>query len=61
MSVTNLKAYLYHLTSELNRLNTTRKNLLELHSISTPEEVRIELAELDKLIKAKEAEIKSIL
>lgn len=61
MSVTDLKAYLYHLTSELNRFKTTKKNLMEVHSISTPEEVRAELAELEKLIKDKEAEIKSIL
>jgi hypothetical protein len=61
MSVTDLKAYLYHLTSELNRLNSSKKNLVELHSLSTPEEVQTQLSELEKLIKDKEAEIKSIL
>ena len=61
MSTSDLKAYLYHLTSELNRLNTTKKNLIELHSLDTVAEVQSQLLELEKLIRNKESEIKSIL
>jgi hypothetical protein len=57
----DLKAKLYILTDELNRLKSRKKDLLEKHVVSMPMEVQNKLNELSELIKAKESEINQIL
>jgi hypothetical protein len=57
----DLKAKLYVLTDELNRLKSKRKDLLEKHVITMPSEIQIQINELNKLIETKESDISQIL
>jgi hypothetical protein len=56
-----LKNQLYFLTSDLNRLKSRRRDILERNITSMPPELEIELIKLNTLISEKEAEIRNIL
>lgn len=57
----DLKATLYYLTSELNRLKLAKKNLQERHVPVLTQEEEEELSRLNRAIENKEEEIKTVL